>query len=259
MRADLPAGLGAAGEGGGAGTQDKGRHLRGSRRQRQTAAGGEIEHWLLAPQIDQDRTQRSAAQPFGAGAQRAKPVTDAHVHHIAQRQAEFAEAGRVDAACLVIEKILPDPQKRTPLCNLVSEAKSKARCSGKVGTGSRKDLVQRAAHQAPAQRRIETCNSQRSIGGSVGAEGCLCRARPGLQPLSGPCPDMCPLSVPCRFATGLDSFDAFFQVHDIQWKFYIVPVMFLSNIVPVPESSWSGEKDYGQAMRPDYPACSSFR
>ena len=125
----------------------------GLRRQRQLAAGDEIELPGFAPDFQHHRANRIAGQRVGRGAQRDVDIGGAHGHHAARIEAEFGEASHRQRAGFDFGKILPDPHQRPPCRHPPRKPRDEAgrrRALPSLG----KHLVHGGQREAALQRRI---------------------------------------------------------------------------------------------------------
>lgn len=137
------------------GPQQQGHDAGSLGRQSQAPAGGEIELARLAPGLDQRRAERRAASRLGPGAQHTLGVAGPHQQHLRGIEAELGEAGRVQAAGLDRQEILPDPEQGPPARGSQGQSRGEAGRGGQVGPAGRIDLVQGGAGDAAAQRSIQ--------------------------------------------------------------------------------------------------------
>ena len=108
--AHLPARAGGAGLRLRRHPQQQGQDAGGLRRQRQAAAGGQVELARRAPGLDQGRSERGATRRFRACPQRPLAVPDPDQQDLRGIEPEFGQARRVQPPGLGIEEILPDPE-----------------------------------------------------------------------------------------------------------------------------------------------------
>ena len=125
----------------------------GLRRQRQLAAGDEIELTGFAPDFQHHRAQRIAGQRIGGGAKCCVDVGGAHGHHAARIEAEFGEARHRQPAGFDLGKILPDPDQRPPRCYPSRQPCDKPGRRGAL-PAFRKHLVYGGQREAALQPRI---------------------------------------------------------------------------------------------------------
>jgi len=81
----------------------------GLRRQRQLAAGDEIELTRFAPDLQHDDAERIAGQCVGGSSQRGLNVGRAHRHEKTRIKTEFGQSAHRQRARFKFGKILPDP------------------------------------------------------------------------------------------------------------------------------------------------------
>jgi hypothetical protein len=130
-------------------------------RQRQAAAGDQIELPRFAPDFQHDDAQRIAGQRVGGRPQRGGDVRGAYRHHTAGIETEFGEATHRQRAGFNFGEILPHPQQRPPpgarplreACP-PREACNESSSRGTVPAGFGEHLVHRPHSEAALQRRI---------------------------------------------------------------------------------------------------------
>lgn len=135
--------------------QEQGHDAGSFGRQRKAPAGGEIELARFAPGLDQRRAERGTARRLGPGPQHALGIAGPHQQHLRGVEAEFGEAGRMQAAGLGVEEILPRPEQWARTSAPQRQGRGKAGGGGKVGPGRGVDLMQRGAGDAAAKRLVQ--------------------------------------------------------------------------------------------------------
>jgi hypothetical protein len=123
------------------------------RRQRQLAAGDEIELPRLAPDFQHHRTERIASQRIGRSPQRGLHVRRARRHQQARIETEFAKSAHRQRTGFNVRKILPHPQQRPPRADAPRQAGNEPRRRGTLPSFG-KHLMHRAERKAAPQRRI---------------------------------------------------------------------------------------------------------
>ena len=127
---------------------------RSLRRQRQLAAGDEIELPRLAPDFQHDDAKGIAGQRIGGGPQRGVHIRRAHRHHQSGIETEFEQSTHRQRARFNFSKILPHPNQRPPCGCPPRKTRDKTRCRGTLPAGIGEHLVHRAQDKTPLQRRI---------------------------------------------------------------------------------------------------------
>jgi len=135
-------------------SQQQAGHARGLRRQRQLAAGDEIELTCFAPDLEHDGAERIAGQRIGSGPQRGLHIDGAHRHEEPRIETEFGQSAHRQRARFDFRKILPDPEQRPPCGHPSREACDETRRRGALPATFTKYLVHRAQGEATLQRRI---------------------------------------------------------------------------------------------------------
>lgn len=143
--------------------QQQAGHARGLRRQRQLAAGDEIELARLAPDFEHDDTQRVAGQRIGGRSQRGLHVGGAHGHEEARIETEFGQSAHRQRAGFNFGEILPDPHQRPPFRHPPREACDKTRRRRTLPAGLGEHLVHRPQGEAALQRRIRVRMPERHL------------------------------------------------------------------------------------------------
>jgi hypothetical protein len=123
-------------------------------RQRQAAAGDQIELSRFAPDFQHDDTQRIAGQRVGGRPQRGGDVRGPHRHQAAGIETEFGEAAHRQRTGFKFSEILPHPHQRPPGAHPPSEPCDKTRRRGAVSAGFGEHLMHRPHSEATLQRRI---------------------------------------------------------------------------------------------------------
>ena len=131
---------------------------RGLRRQRQLAAGDEIELPRLAPDFQHDDADRIAGQRVGGRPQRAVHIGRAHCHKEARIETEFGQSAHRHRARFNLGEILPYPHQR-PVWKFrcghpPREPGNKTGRRGALPAGVRKHLVHRPQSETALQRRV---------------------------------------------------------------------------------------------------------
>lgn len=127
---------------------------RGLRRQRQLAAGDEIELARFAPDLQHHDAQRIAGQRVGGGPQRAVHVGCAHRHEEARIETEFGQSAHRQRARFNFGEILPYPDQRPPRRRPSRKPCDKTRRHGALPATFSEHLVHRAQSEAALQRRV---------------------------------------------------------------------------------------------------------
>ena len=135
------------------------------RRQRQLAAGDEIELTRLPPDFQHHDTHRIAGERIGRRPQRAVDVSRAHAHQQTGIQAEFGPSAQRQRARLDFGKILTYPNQRPPCRYPPRKASDKTRGRGTLPAGFGKHLVHRTQRESALQRRIGPGMAERHPGG----------------------------------------------------------------------------------------------
>ena len=148
--------------------QQQAGHAGGLRRQRQLAAGNEIELTGFAPDLEHDGAERIAGQRVGGGPQRGLHVGGAHRHEEPRIETEFGQSAHRQRARFDFRKILPDPQQRPPCGHPSREACDEPRCRGALPATFTKHLVHRAQGEAALQRRIRLRMPKRGLARRIG-------------------------------------------------------------------------------------------
>ena len=107
--------------------QQQARDARRLRRQRQLAAGDEIELPGLAPDFQHHAANRIAGQRIGGGPQRGVHIGRAHGHQQTRIEAEFGQSAHRHRARFNFGEILPHPHqrpaRRRPSCKPCDESR----------------------------------------------------------------------------------------------------------------------------------------
>jgi hypothetical protein len=135
------------------------------RRQRQLAAGDEIELTRLPPDFQYDGAERIAGQRVGGNPQGGVDIGRAHRHHSAGIQAEFGPSGQRQRARFDFGKILTHPNQRPPCRRPPRKARDKTRGRRTLPAGTCEYLVHHAQREAALQRRIGPGMAERHPGG----------------------------------------------------------------------------------------------
>jgi hypothetical protein len=143
--------------------QQQAGHAGGLRRQRQLAAGDEIELAGFAPDLEHDGAERIAGQRVGGGPQRGLHVGGAHRHEEPRIETEFGQSAHRQRARFDFRKILPDPKQRPPCGHPSCEACDKTRRRGALPATFTKHLVHRPQGDATLQRRIRIGMPERNL------------------------------------------------------------------------------------------------
>lgn len=158
--ADLPARAGGAGLGRRGHPQQQGHDAGGLGRQRQAAAGGQVELARRAPGLDHDGPERRAARRLRPGPEHALAVARPHQQHLRRVEPELGQARRMQGTGLGIEKILPDPEQRASAGGPQRQGDGEAGGGGEVGRSGRVDLMQGGAGEAAVERLVERGRSE---------------------------------------------------------------------------------------------------
>ncbi len=134
--------------------QQQAGHSGGLRRQRQLAAGDEIELTRFAPDLEHDDAERIAGQRVGGGPQRRLHVGGAHRHQKARIEAEFGQPAHRQRARFNFGKILPYPDQRSPRGDPSREPRDKTRRRSALPATVSEHFVHGAQGEAALQRRI---------------------------------------------------------------------------------------------------------
>ena len=148
--------------------QQQAGHAGGLRRERQLAAGDEIELTRLSPDLQHHDAERIAGQRIGGGPQRGLHVGGAHRHEQARIETEFGQPAHRQRARFDFRKILPDPQQRPPRSYPAREARDKSRRGGALPATFREHLMHRAQGEAAQQRRIRIGMPERDLARRIG-------------------------------------------------------------------------------------------
>jgi hypothetical protein len=140
---------------------------RGLRRQRQLAAGDEIELSGLAPDFEHHSAKRIAGERVGRGPQCGVDVGCAHRHHKAWVETEFGQPAHRQRARFNFGKILPHPNQRPPCRHPPGKACDKTGRRGTLPAGFREHLVHRAQGKTALQRRVGVGMSERGPAGQI--------------------------------------------------------------------------------------------
>ena len=141
--------------------QQQAAHPRGLCRQRQLAAGDEIELTRLAPDLQHDGAERIAGQRVGGRPQRSLHVGRAHRHEETRIETEFGQSAHRQRARFNFRKILPDPHQRPPCGHPPREPRDKTCRRSALPASFREHLVHRAQGETALQRRIRIGMSER--------------------------------------------------------------------------------------------------
>ena len=121
------------------------------RRERQFAAGDQVELSRLAPDLQHHSANRIAGQCVGDCAQRMVHVGGANADEKARIEAKFSEPAHRQGARLDFGEILPDPNHGPPHGHPACEAGDKA-CGGRtLPPGFRKHLMHRPQREPALQ------------------------------------------------------------------------------------------------------------
>ena len=129
-------------------------YARGLRRQRQLAAGDEVELPRPAPDFQHDDANRIAGQRVGGRPQRIVHIGYAHRHEKARIETEFGQSAHRHRARFNLGEILPYPHQRPPRCRPAREPCDKTGRRGALPAGVRKHFVHRPQSEAALQRRV---------------------------------------------------------------------------------------------------------
>jgi len=127
---------------------------RGLRRQRQLAAGDEIELTRLPPDFQHHDTQRIAGQRIGGRPQRGFHISGAHRHQKTRIETEFGQPAHRQRARFNFGEILTHPHQRPPCRRPPREPCDKTRRRGALPACLREHLVHRPQGEAALQRGI---------------------------------------------------------------------------------------------------------
>jgi hypothetical protein len=140
---------------------------RGLRRQRQLAAGDEIELARFTPDLQYDAAKRIAGEGIGSSPQRSVDVGCAHCHHKARVETKLGQPAHRQRARFNFGKILTHPNQRPPCRHPPGKACDKTRRRGTLPACFREHLVHRAQGEAALQRRIRLGMSERHPAGQI--------------------------------------------------------------------------------------------
>jgi hypothetical protein len=135
----------------------------GLRRQRQLAAGDEIELARFTPDLEHDEAQRIAGQRVGGGSQRGLHVGRAHRHEEARIETEFGQSAHRQRARFKFRKILPDPYQRLPCAHPPREPRDKTCRGSALPATFSEHLVHGAQGEAALQRGIRIGMPERNL------------------------------------------------------------------------------------------------
>lgn len=124
------------------------------RRQRQLAAGHQIELLRLAPDFQHHRAHGIAGERVGGGAQGVLDVARAHRHQTARIEAEFGQSAHRQRTGLALGKILPHPDQRPARRHACCEARDKSRRRRALPAAFAKHLMHRAFGEPALQYGI---------------------------------------------------------------------------------------------------------
>ena len=128
---------------------------RGLRRQRQFAAGDEVELSRLAPDFRHHDTDRIAGQRVGGRPQRTVHIGGAHRHEEAWIETEFGQSAHRHRARFNLGEILPYPHQRPPGGRPTRKPRDKTRRRGALPARLRKHFVDRPQSETALQRRVD--------------------------------------------------------------------------------------------------------
>ena len=128
---------------------------RGLRRQRQFAAGDEVELSRLAPDFQHDDANRIAGQCVGGRPQRNFHIGGAHGHQEARIKAEFGQSAHRHRTGFDFREILPHPYQRPPCRHPPGKACDEPRRRGALPARLRKHFVDRPQSETALQRRVD--------------------------------------------------------------------------------------------------------
>ncbi len=143
--------------------QQQAGHAGGLRRQRQLAAGDEIELTRFAPDFEHDGAERIAGQRVGGAPQRGLHVGGAHGHQKPRVETELGQSAHRQRARFNFGKILPDPHQRPPCGHPPCEPRDKTRRRSALPATVSEHLVHRAQSEAALQRRIRIGMPERNL------------------------------------------------------------------------------------------------
>lgn len=123
--------------------------------ERQPAGDREVKPAWLPPGLDDGCTQRRAARGLRPRPQYAQGITRSHEHHLGRRQAEFLQAGRMQAAGLGLRGIVPDPEDGSAVSRQKGQCRREACGRRGIGNARGKHLVKRGLGKAATQRVID--------------------------------------------------------------------------------------------------------
>jgi hypothetical protein len=123
------------------------------RRQRQLAAGDEIELTRLPPDFQHHDAKRIAGQRVGGGLQRGVHVSGTHRHKAARIEAEFDEPAHRQRTRFNFGEILTHPNQRPPCRRPARKPCDEPRCRRTLPSLG-EHLVHRAQGEAALQRRV---------------------------------------------------------------------------------------------------------
>jgi hypothetical protein len=138
---------------------------RGLRRQRQLAAGDEVELSRLAPEFQHDDADRIAGQRVGSRPQRDVHIGRPHRHEQTRIETEFTQPAHRHRARFNLGEILPYPHQR-PMGKFrgggpAREPGDKTGRRRTLPAGLRKHFVHRPQGEAALQRRVDLRMSER--------------------------------------------------------------------------------------------------
>jgi hypothetical protein len=145
--------------------QQQAGHARGLRRQRQLAAGDEVELSRPAPDFQHDGANRIAGQRVGGRPQRHFHVGGTYRHEAARIETEFGQPAHRHRARFNLGEILPYPHQR-PMWKFrcgdpAREPGDKTGRRRTLPAGVRKHFVHRPQSETALQRRIGVGMSER--------------------------------------------------------------------------------------------------
>jgi hypothetical protein len=127
---------------------------RGLRRQRQLAAGDEIELTRLPPDFQHHSAKRIAGQRVGGRAQRGVHIGGAHRHQKTRIETEFGQSAHRQRARFNFGEILPYPHQWPPCRRPPCEPCNESRRHSTLPACLREHLVHRPQGETALQRRI---------------------------------------------------------------------------------------------------------
>jgi hypothetical protein len=127
---------------------------RGLRRQRQFAAGNEVELSRLAPDFQHDDANRIAGQRVGGRPQRNFHIGGAHRHQKTRIETEFSQPAHRHRARFNLGEILPYPHQRPPCRRPARKPRDKTGGRSALPAGVGKHFVRRAQSETALQRRV---------------------------------------------------------------------------------------------------------